>query len=484
MTREQDVLDLWLDGRHAGQLLRGPEGQVEFLYDPRYRSDTEATPLSVSMPKVQAGHGPDRVMPWLSNLLPDAVEVRDRWAAKFGERRNDPFTLLRHMGQDAPGSVQVVPAGVAPASAGSLSSISDARIAERVQGILVDPDHWVDDGDHDKSRFSLGGIQGKFALARIGERWFEPNGRAASTHIVKPGMAIVSGVTNAAVQAVEYVTMRAARLVGVPAAAVEICDFAGISAFVTTRYDRRVQGDGSVLRIHQEDFCQALGVLPARKYEEDGGPTMADMARLVREAVSPAYLDNDQRALTRLFAFNLLTAGVDAHAKNHSLLLAGQGVRLAPAYDLISAHGIWDADRVRHKSSAAVKYGKSRRFRNITGRDVARTADVLGADRESFAELVRDLSRALPASFEAALAELPEGIADERALRLPERVRDFANSLVGRLSAADLARENTPTFTPTEQVAAAATSGDVWVSGRWVRDSWRTGHYRSRSTRR
>lgn len=482
MTRDQDVLDLWLDARHAGQLLRGASGQVEFLYDPDYRSDTETTPLSVSMPKAQAGHGPDQVMPWLSNLLPDAVEVRERWAAKFGERRSGPFTLLRHMGQDAPGSVQVVPEGIAPESAGSLTPISDARIAERVQGILADPDHWVDD-DEDESRFSLGGNQGKFALSRIGEGWFEPNGRAASTHIVKPGMVIASGVTNAAVQAVEFATMRAARLVGIPAAVVEIRDFAGINAFVVTRYDRQVQADGGVLRIHQEDFGQALSVLPARKYEEDGGPTMADMARLVRESVSPAYLDHDQRMLARLFAFNLLTAGVDAHAKNHSLLLSGRGVRLAPAYDLISAHGIWDPYRVRYKSSAAVKYGKSRRFRNITGRDIARTADVLGVDREDFVELVHGLARALPESFEVALSELPVGFADERTLRLPEGVQDFANTLIGRVSPSDLARETTPNFTPTEQLPPVG-RGDVWVPGRWVNGSWRTGHYRSRSPKR
>ena len=483
MSREQDVLDLWLDGWYAGQLLRGVSGEVEFLYDLEYLSDPESTPLSVSLPKTQVGHGPDRVMPWLSNLLPDAVEVRDRWAAKFGERRNDPFTLLRHMGQDAPGSVQVVPEGVTPELAGSLSPISEERIAERVQGIIADPDHWVDDGE-DESRFSLGGNQGKFALARIGDGWFEPNGRAASTHIVKPGMVIASGVTNAAVQAVEFVTMRAARLVGVPAARVEILDFAGVKAFVTTRYDRRTRPDGSVLRIHQEDFCQALSVLPARKYEEDGGPTMADMARLVREAVSPAYLVRDQGMLAGLFAFNLLTAGVDAHAKNHSLLLAGQSVRLAPAYDLISAHGIWDENRVRYKSSAAVKYGKARRYRNITGRDLARTADVLGTDRAGFAELLHDLARELPAALEAAVAELPDGFADEQVRRMPERVRAFAHDLVGRTSSTDLSRETTPKFIPAEHTDGAGGLGEVWVPGQWVGGSWRTGHYRSRASKR
>ena len=482
MSREHDVLDLWLDGRRAGQLFRGEAGQVEFHYDSVYRGDPESTPLSISMPKATVAHGPDRVMPWLSNLLPDAMEVRDRWAAKFGERRNDPFTLLRHMGQDAPGSVQVVPEGVTPESAGVLSQISATRIAERVEGILADPEHWVDDDDEDESRFSLGGNQGKFALARIGEEWFEPNGRAASTHIVKPGMATVTGVAPSVVQAVEFATMRAARLVGVPAAAVEIVDFAGVHAFVTTRYDRQVGDDGTIVRVHQEDFCQALGVLPSRKYEDEGGPSMADMVRLVREASSPSYRARDQRMLTRLVAFNLLIAGVDAHAKNHSLLLAGRNVRLAPAYDLISAHGVWATDRIRYKATAAVKYGKTRRFRSLTGRDLARTADVLGEDREEFAALLRELAGALPGAFEAAVGELPSGSVSERVLRLPERVRAFANDVVGRVDTDSLTTSMTPRFEPPGRAHALGTGGEVWVPGRWVRDSWRSGHYRSRAS--
>lgn len=191
MSEHPDVLDLWLDGKLAGSLMRGQSNQVEFTYDRAYFGSRGATPLSVSMPLVQQNYGPNEVMPWLSNLLPDAVEVRDRWAAKFGETRNDPFTLLRHIGQDAPGSVQVVPQGAVPSQLGSMSQLTEARVAERIQGIIEDPDHWVDDSDDDQSRFSLGGNQGKFACARIDGAWFEHNGRTASTHIIKPGMATV-----------------------------------------------------------------------------------------------------------------------------------------------------------------------------------------------------------------------------------------------------------------------------------------------------
>src|SRR5690606_2786942 len=142
---------------------------------------------------------------------------------------------------------------------------------------------------------------------------------------------------------------------------------------------------------------------PSRKYEEHGGPTMADMLAVVDEHSSPRWRDNDRIALARLLSFNLLAAGVDAHAKNHSLILSGNLVRLAPAYDLISAHGMWNADRVRFKSSAAVRYGKGRPYRQITGRNLARTADTLRMDRREFHDQLVDMQRRLPSALDAAV---------------------------------------------------------------------------------
>lgn len=477
MNGHPDILDLWLDGRHAGALMRGQSDDVEFSYDSDYFGRRGATPLSVSMPLVQQHYGPREVMPWLSNLLPDATEVRDRWAVKFRENRNDPFTLLKHMGQDSPGSVQVVPQGVEPSQLGGISQIGEARIAERVQAIIEDPEHWVDDSNEDQSRFSLGGNQGKFALAKINGKWFEPNGRQASTHIVKPGMVTVQGHTNAEVQAVEFVTMRTSRHLGLTTSIVAIECFNGLPAFVSQRYDRLTLEDGTITRLHQEDFCQALTFLPSRKYEEDGGPTMADMVSLVKNHGSPRSRDDDRLALARLFAFNLLTAGVDAHAKNHSLILSGNLVRLAPAYDLISAHGIWSADRVRFKSSAAVKYGKERAYRQISGRNLARTADTLRMDRREFHDQLAELQRRLPGALAEAVSELPEQMQTDRVKRLPEREKAFGAEVLSRMTEADIA--DTPTFDgPTTRSTTRANR--VWTPGQLKNGVWESGRYRHR----
>ncbi|MDL9981206.1 HipA domain-containing protein [Microbacterium sp. ASV49] len=477
-----DALDLWLDERFAGKLLRGEQNQVEFLYDEDYLGQRDATPLSATMPVTELGHGPDVVMPWLSNLLPDAEGVRSRWAAKFGERRTDPFTLLAHMGEDAPGSVQVVPEGVVPSDAGELSPMSGSEIARRVRAILDDPDHWVDDTDDDQSRFSLGGNQGKFALAQIDGQWFEPNGRAPSTHIVKPGMVLKTGHTDDHVQAVEFTTMRAARAVGVRAAQVDILDFAGVPAFVTTRFDRRLSREDKVLRVHGEDFCQALRVYPSLKYEQDGGPTMADMVSLVRGTSSPAYRIEDERALTRLFVFNLLAAGVDAHAKNHSMLHLGAITRLAPAYDLISAHGLWTEERVKFRADAAVKYGKERKYRQISGRNLARSADVLGVSRSAFDRVLREMAQQLPDAVEDAVTAVPGTMVTDELRAMPGRLDRFASEFVERWDGEDVTLRALPRF-PGVTSVARPDAGRIWEPGRWRGDRWTTGRYRTRSTR-
>lgn len=252
-------------------------------------------------------------------------------------------------------------------------------------------------------------------------------------------------------------------------------------AFVTSRFDRRVAADGAVSRIHQEDFCQALGVYPSRKYEEDGGPTMADMVQLVNRTSSPSYRAGDRGELADLFIFNLLVAGVDAHAKNHSMLHVGSTTRLAPAYDLISAHGFWAEDRVVFRSSAAVKYGKERKYRQISGRNIARAADVLGMRRELMRDTINAMSTRLSDAFEAAIADVPVDMVTDALLEMPSRIRAFADEFVRRVNAADLSVSAVPRFRGSNAVSEPA--GRMWEPGRWRGDRWTTGRYLGRTGR-
>lgn len=262
----------------------------------------------------------------------------------------------------------------------------------------------------------------------------------------------------------------------------EILDFAGVPAFVTRRFDRQELAGGGVRRIHQEDFCQALSVYPSLKYEEDGGPTMADMMRLVAETSAPSYRRDDLKAFADLFAFNLLVAGVDAHAKNHSMLHVGGTSRLAPAYDLISAHGIWSAERVKYNSSAAVRYGKERKYRQITGRNLARAADVLRTPREEFMRTLDELAASLPDAVEASVAELPSGLVTERVAQMPERIGTFARAIIDRARGEDQSYTAVPRFEGPVAIGRLDTAR-VWESGKWRRDEWVIGRYRTRAAR-
>lgn len=209
---------------------------------------------------------------------------------------------------------------------------------------------------------------------------------------------------------------------------------------------------------------------------------MADMVRLVAGTSSPAYRGEDLPALADLFAFNLLIAGVDGHAKNHSILHVGSTSRLAPAYDLISAHGIWPENRVRHRSSAAVKYGKERPYRKISGRNIARTADVLGVPRGAFVGTLDRMSRDLPGAFDAGMADVPDDMVTEQLRAMPARIETFANDFVHRVHGEDVSLRSLPLFEGARAIGRPARSR-IWEPGERRGHRWITGRYRNRPSR-
>ena len=177
--------------------------------------------------------------------------------------------------------------------------------------------------------WSLGGNQGKFALGLHDESWCECIGAAATTHIFK------NGVVGFKLQALnEYVCMKTAARSGINAAGVEYRFFEDEPALIVSRYDRVLDASGQIARLHQEDFCQALGVMPNRKYTAEGGPTTHDVLRLLCSTRN-AHLN--LLLFTQMLFYNCLIGAPDAHAKNYSLILgSGRNAVLAPMYDVAS----------------------------------------------------------------------------------------------------------------------------------------------------
>lgn len=427
------TLDVWLADTLIGKLHRRESGRVEFSYCADYVGELHATPLSLSMPVSRLSHGRDKAEPWIENLLPEDEKARVGWARRFGETRSDAFTLLQHIGSDAPGAVRLVPEGISPSSLGGHEELSERTIGARLREIRDQDWAWVPSTEGDV-RFSLAGQQSKFAVTKRENTWLEPTGRAASTHIIKPGMQGFRTARNDD-QAAEFITMRAASKLGLRVAEVEIRHFDGEPAFLTQRFDR-VTAQGKVLRIHQEDLCQALAVPPTRKYENDGGPSVRDVARLIREHSSAPAQDRDFFA--KALVFNLMAAGIDGHAKNYSFLLNQGKVRFAPLYDLISAHALFNADRVNYKAKMGMRYGREYRLRGIGGRNLMRTADDLGYSRDSMFELAQTVASSLPEAMAEAFQEMPSIPVTDKIRRLPETTAAFAQAKIAEIETADL----------------------------------------------
>ena len=308
------TLAVWLSDRRVGTLERTAAGDL--VYSPGI-----ASPLTVAASGL-ATWSPRLTRNWFDGLLPEG-DRRVRLAARFGLRSEDTFGLLGEIGWECAGAVAVLPEGQSPAS-GRYEPIDDAGVAERLDAlpsIDLDPD--------DAIRMSLGGAQDKLLLARIAQRWALPIDGAPSTHILKPEPDLWPGLA-----AAEAWALRVASAATPASAAVLSTELGARPVIVVTRYDRQHPGD-RIVRIHQEDLCQALGLPVGLKYARPGHPEDPSLARLARILVERAV--DPPAELIRLLqqvAASVALRNADSHAKNLSLLHQGNAVRLAPLYDV------------------------------------------------------------------------------------------------------------------------------------------------------
>jgi serine/threonine-protein kinase HipA len=354
-------------------------------YDREYRRERASTPLSLSLPLQAGTHDPKSVEPWMAGLLPDNDNVLRRWAREF-ETTTAPFDLLGSpVGEDCAGAVQFVTeerVERVQKRPGEITWITEEDIAQLLVALREDQTAWLLDGF--AGRFSLAGAQAKTALYYDGSRWGVPSGAAATTHILKPAIA---GLDHHDLN--EHLCLSAARSAGLLAARTAISNFAGTSALVVERYDREVV-DGDVQRIHQEDTCQALSVPPTSKYQADGGPSVSSIRGLLRDNVRPAAAASaDIAAFLDALIWNWVIGGTDAHAKNYSLLLVADRVRLAPLYDVASILAYPNVDQMKLKS--AMKLGGDYRFKAHRRSTWAKVARELGLETERSIARVSEL---------------------------------------------------------------------------------------------
>ena len=357
--------------------------------------------------------------------------------ARFEVSARNPFALLRHVGRDAAGAVQVLPVDVDPPDAarrtGDVRRLTDDELSGLLLRLTVGDHGW--DVGAGSGRWSLAGAQNKVALHRLDDGgWGVPQDATPTTHILKPTRA---GTRFEDLHVNEFVCLRAAGLLGLRVARVDLVDVGGAKTLVSTRYDRGRGQDGMWLRLHQEDLLQAMSYPPTKKYQSDGGPSVKNVASLLstlaladRDAVRSAFFD--------AFAFNVLVGGTDAHAKNYSLLLRGPRVALAPLYDVASyAPYLKTGEAVR----SSMKVGRTWLVRDVTVEDWVAVGLSLGLEATEAVDRVERLRTGLPEAVFAATEAAPAPFVQDarrvataitrqthlRAPRLPRASRNSAD---------------------------------------------------------
>ena len=394
-------------------------GKASFTYSEEWRSHPNATPLSVSMPITARRHPQEIIEPFLWNLLPDNDRVLTRWARQFAVTTAHPYGLIEAVGEDLPGAMTI--SSSYSTSPGAIEWLSTDDVSALLAAVRADSSAWI--ATDSTGQWSLAGAQPKIALLHDPEHgWGRPSGPTPTTHILKPAVA---GLDDHDLN--EHLCLDAARHLGFVAASSEVASLGSERAIVVQRYDRV----GS-RRLHQEDLCQALGVHPESKYQNEGGPTALDIAVLFRRVMRSSLAAETTRRFIDALLFNWLIGGSDAHAKNYSLLLQGSEVRLAPLYDIGSALPYRDIHIPKIKS--AMKIGAHYKLSSIGRRSWEQLAVDTATDAEWVIERGRELASRVVEAFQAA-AQRPSVVALDSPLvpKLLQCIEDHAASCTKRL---------------------------------------------------
>jgi serine/threonine-protein kinase HipA len=417
-----------IDEKEVGRVNRDARSRLRFFYNDDWRNGADAHPLSLSMPLGAKEHGRSAVEAFLWGLLPDNERVLTRWAAKFHVSARNVFALISHVGEDCAGAIQfLTPERLEAIRSGKEDNVewlSDSQIADRLETLRKDHAAWRLPSD--TGQFSLAGAQPKTALLLQNDRWGIPSGRLPTTHILKPPTGHFDGHAEN-----EHICLMLARHLGLPAAQTNVTRFKDEIAIVIERYDRLPKGN-HIIRVHQEDVCQALGIMPTKKYQNEGGPSPFDIIQLLRTYSTDREQDID--TFIGALGFNWLIAGTDAHAKNFSLLLSGRRVRLAPLYDIAS---ILPYDRFdMRKVKFAMKIGGEYKLSQIGLRQWQKFASEVRLDPEELIARLIAMAKRLPDEVNAVRVRAREqgldaAIIERLAATLIERASECQRRLGG-----------------------------------------------------
>lgn len=407
-ARHYDPLYVALNGRLVGSLERASTGAMSFAYDASWLAYERAIPVSLSLPLRKRRYIGEPVIAYFDNLLPDNDAIRRKVAERVGAAGTDAYSLLSQIGRDCVGALQFVsdPEEITPPDLPQSLPLRDNEVAEIMRNLAAAP---LGMGERD-FRISIAGAQEKTALL-WDNGWCLPVGMTPTTHILKPQIGkLPNGLDMSASVENEHFCLTLCRELGLEAAATEIHDFDGVRVLAVERFDRLKTRDNRLLRIPQEDFCQALSVPPTQKYDAEGGPGILDCLSLLEGS---DYADQDRRAFMKAQIVFWLMGATDGHAKNFSVFLTPGGrYRMTPLYDVLSAQPDYDAHHMRRREyKLAMAVGNSRNYPiyRIYPRHFAQNAKAAGMPAGDVESIFAELAETLDDAVKRTVAAMPEG---------------------------------------------------------------------------
>lgn len=386
-------LDVYLFEHPIGSLVQ-VNGRLSFSYAPDWLARSDARPLSLSLPLQIAPFDDQATRPFFAGLLPEG-DKRKLIAQTLQVSRQNDFALLDGIGGECAGAVTLLEPGQtlpAPQTPPAVRWLDDAQLLRLLDEMPQRPMLAGEDG----LRLSLAGAQDKLPVVSEGDRIGLPLLGTPSTHLIKPAIAGIDGSVHN-----EGFCMALAKALGLDVAPSSVRQIDGRPYLLVTRYDRAPQADtgAAPTRLHQEDFCQALGVPPETKYQNEGGPGLADAFGLLRNATRPSA--RHVLKLLDAVVFNALIGNHDAHAKNFSLLHTARGTVLAPLYDLLCT-----AVYPRLTDKMAMKIGSKYKFSEVQARHWEQFARTTGLSPALVRKRILEIAGRLPTLARTTLANM------------------------------------------------------------------------------
>lgn len=440
MSRRQQRLVIWMNGIQVG-FWNKSKGEDTLQYLPEWSADAQGRPLSLSLPFTpgdQIWRG-NVVRDYFDNLLPDSEGIRRRLAMRYQAESLDPFDLLTELGKDCVGAIQLLKEGDEPTDLYCVKyrPLSESEIAMILRNTTTAslPGRQSDTGD---LRLSIAGAQEKTALLWHDDRWCRPEGNTPTTHIFKLPLGLVGNMKADMSTSVENEWLCSLLLeqFGIPVARTEIAQFEDQKVLVVERFDRKWSGDQRwIIRLPQEDMCQAAGMSPLRKYQADGGPGISEIMEILSHS---DHAEQDRLHFFKAQIIFWVLAATDGHAKNFSIAIGPQGhYCLTPLYDVLSAWPVigngnnqiaWQKCKLAMAARGSSNYYKLYR---IQRRHWINHGEQTGLSKKQVEMMMDEIISDAPDVIERVRTQLPDQFPSELAERVFDGITQQCRRLAG-----------------------------------------------------